>query len=142
MAFNLSKELAEQERREAGMWIDIADGAKIQMSDPRSLVFQKAMQKEEFKYRKRNAIRAGKDLSMDQRADVMWRAMFGIIVMGWEGVVEDKNSKQVKVEFTLENFLRMMNESWRFREAVMAFATDEDTFEDSEDLEELAKNSD
>ena len=138
MAFDISKELDEQARREAGMWIEIAHDAKVLMSDPRSITFQKAMQREEFTYRKRNAIRAGKDLTTDQRADVMWRAMFENIVKDWTGIKE----KNKELPFTLENFLKCMNEVWRFREAVMAFATDEDTFDDAQDREEVAKNSD
>ena len=143
MALNISKELEEQARREEGLWVDVGSGANVLMSDPRSSSFQKALQKEETQYRKRNGIRKGKDLTTDERADVMWRAMFKNVVREWKGFVteDDKGGKEKPLEFTLENFLFLMNDVWRVREAVMAFAADDETFDDAEDREELAKNS-
>lgn len=137
MSFDIAKELDEQARREAGLWIDIAGGAQVLMSDPRSNVFQKALQKEEYTYRKRHAIRASKDLKIEERMEVMWRAMFENVVKDWKGI-KDKGKN---VEFNLENFLRLMTEVWRFREAVMAFAADDETFDSEDDREEVAKNS-
>jgi len=143
MALNISKELEEQARREEGLWVDVGSGASVLMSDPRSNAFQKSLQREETQYRKRNGIRKGKDLTTDERADVMWRAMFKNVVREWKGFVteDDKGGKEKPLEFTLENFLFLMNDVWRVREAVMAFAADDETFDDAEDREELAKNS-
>lgn len=138
MAFDVAKELEEQEKRESGVWFEIIPGVEIRLADTRSMEFQRDLQKQELIYRKRNAIRPAKELTTEQSMEVMWRALYGNVVKDWRGIKE----KGKNLEFNKENFLRLMTDVWKFREAVMTHAADfDEIYTDSQEREELEKNS-
>ena len=132
-----TQKIREQEVREQGLWCPLDAESKILVSDFRNEEFRKKYKRIENIVRKRERVKVDKDLPEELVAEVLYKSLFGTVILDWRGVYDLEDEL---MEFTEENFIWYMENIWDFRETVMSYIADDDKW-DLENIEVIRKNS-
>lgn len=122
MGLKLSSLKYDTELAENGVWVPVGDGARIKVAKSGNRKHRQLVQQLRRPYRSYEL--AGKDLPEDIQRDIAVKATASTILLGWEGIQDDKGKD---IPFTPENVKEALMVDG-FMSMVLGFANDEATF--------------
>lgn len=115
---------------ENGVWVDIGDGGKLKVARMGNPRYRECVSRISRPHR--TQIR-NKTIAEDFSDELLLKAMAETILVGWEGIEDDKGKA---IKYSVENSFNLMNDLRDFRNLVVELATEQAAFRREENIAE------